>query len=317
MTDWRRAAPFLACAAVALLGAVLLEVLLALPGVPYNVRELRTTTMPVLGTLGLSAFGLAAAVVAPWVAVRIVETARGLRPLLTALVGHTLLLALLALSVFPEEALHDVAGSPILKWPWHFELLWRLSGVFALFSATSIAAWTAVLSLGRWPTGPAAAGVVFLAGVLYSYWTVVIQACTDNLTELLAGGGTLSSYSAIGGGLLALGLASAAVGRLVAPGPLARLAALGLSIVAAGVAGSLVSAGLAARIDKYGATFSALQFLLSPGRDSYLPQDRLHMRFGILIVAMVAGFGVAGGLVVRAVARRRAAGVEDADRTSG
>lgn len=296
-----RASGLLALMVATAAGALALELVLRLPGVPYNLQELRTTSTPVLGTAALSLVVALVMGMPPWLGLASRRHPLGPARLLAVTVAHVLAVTCLAIWLLPRESIHDLAGSPVLRWPGQLETVWRFAGLFTVFSASLSAGWLLAetpITGRRWRSNVASAGALAGIGFAFSYWTVVVKACTDNITELLARNAALSSWLALAAGLLALGLASAALNRVVTRSS----SRWGLDCVIAALAGAgggmCLWLALAPRIEKYGATFSALQFLLSPDRSNYLPDAELYPRFGILVAVLVAGLSLAGSLAI-------------------
>ena len=282
------------------------------PAVPYNIRE-------VMGGRGLAAplilpFALSLLFGTPvWGAARLAR--RGIRPVLllpaTAISSGVLCYALLRVSV-PMESLWDIVGAPILAWAWEWELLGRFVALYSAAWILTVGGAVIVLatgaSMGRIAEGngemPRVAVVLRWAAVAVwalplCYGVIVSWAATDNLTELIAGGGSP---------LATLSLALCAVALAASASVLAALMAAGgrgsethspagaggpwkalLQASAAFALGYfLLQWGAEARLTKYGATFSALQFLLSPDRDHYVTGPAL-----LALTLLAQGLGIA------------------------
>ena len=249
-----------------------------LPGLPYNLRELFG------GYGGLAApailFGLfALPASAAWLA-QAADPARPGAPWVGAqLPLAALLLALWLLLWAPTESLHDVVGYPTLGLGAGLEVGVRL---FVLLLGPLWA-----LSLGlcsAWPDRRA--WQLALHGVwVLPLWhgVVVLGANTDNLVELMAGGGSLTA-SLCGMGYAALLGVSA--GWLWGGAGWRRLAAL-LPLPLLGWA--LAQAGTESLLIKYGQAFSALQFLLSEDRAHYARGAALWLRFALAHGLLLAG----------------------------
>jgi VanZ family protein len=280
------------------------------PGVPYNVRE------PFARGGGLAILGVPVAaflVLAPPMLLARWSAAGGWRR--TALLplgaaAHALLVWIAVRTGAPLESIHDVVGSPILGWPGDLEIMSRF---LVLFLATSFA-WTGGILLAgagaatgrgreeettanrrgllRWT---AAALPVFLL----AHFVVVRLAATDNLTELMAGGGTIASSLCLGVAILASGAAAGAV-ALAIRGRMTPWRAAAIAGGALGVGWVFVELGTVHALEKYGRTFSALQFLLSPDREHYAGPEAILVR----VVVAFAGFAVAGGLAQAPLANR-------------
>jgi hypothetical protein len=120
--------------------------------------------------------------------------------------------------------------------------------------------------------------------LVLAYWGVIVQAATDNLTELIATPQPLA-FAVLCAWLYSAFVAAAWIAS-PAPTPLrARL----LGVVASlPLAALFLHLGLAGEIDKYGQQFSAMQFLLSPDRQHYATQPVIWLRYGVLHVLVIA-----------------------------
>ncbi|ODU10876.1 MAG: hypothetical protein ABS84_02660 [Rubrivivax sp. SCN 71-131] len=265
--------------------ALAIGVLARLPGVPYNVAKL----VPA-GPAGVAAaIGLALA--AWWLAaLPVAAFARASMRLALALPLWLLLHGLVAFAVLrlsvPLPMLHKVIGAPVLGWPalWedllrylalHAALLLPLCGAAALVQllrdATALARlvyWALLAALFAWPL----------------HWVVVERAATDNLTELMRGGGSLLASSSLAAAIMALGVAAGALACLPGVRGRRRPLLLALALALAGVPLALL-AGLEPAVSKYGQVFSALQFILSAGRDAYAAPAELALRGGLALLA--------------------------------
>lgn len=255
------------------------------PLVPYNVRELLVAERPALSVLLLSLLVYWTLGAPVWLARQLARGGRATWAYPGLLVLHAVgAWAMLRFAV-PVESIHDVVGSPVLGWPWDWELLGRFA---ALYGAVSMVFTTAALALlvicagtPREKALPWLGYVVVLAPLLH--WVVVRAAATDNLTELMAGGGTAASsiWLAAFLGIVALAgtLTAALLSNVCRRRRSAVLAFLAVSYPLAYFA---VTQGTATAIEKYGQVFSALQFLLSPDRASYVGQAELIARYAVL-----------------------------------
>lgn len=262
------------------------------PGVPYNVRELSEggaplLTAPVLALLLLAVFGTPA-----WIAAAPLrrKDAPALLPPLLLLAQGALVWILLAVTV-PEEALHDIVGSPVLGGSREAETAGRFLAFF-LGAATLLlgaaSAWIAWEERDRRPVARwARAAAVTLPA---SYVVVVPLAATDNLVELMRGGGGVLSAAAIGGAVLALGIAGSGISRLLAGRSTRPITSVAICVLALPTGYALLHLGLEPAVEKYGRTFSALQFLLS--------EDRAHLATGAGLVSRYALAFLAGALTI-------------------
>ncbi len=297
-------------------GCVGLPVALALaayaPGTPYNVRELLTEgglpwpVLPMTGAL-LGLLGLPGLIAARAGAPR----ERRLAGVTTAwLLGAPWLLALLVYAGVDLESVHDVVGTAV----WG---LWA-PGETVLRLAVLLQGVLWSLALGAALSGCAAAPSHRLAGaarlLAHGFWVVplwhavvVVFAGTDNLTELMAGGGgAVPSLCLLAYGAL-LGWAAGEALKAVAGPPAGHWAAFLPRLLLASAAGyGLARAATESTLVKYDQVFSALQFLLSTDRGHYATGANLLMRFLLAQCLALAGLALSM-LVVRRLSSKRAA----------
>jgi hypothetical protein len=183
----------------------------------------------------------------------------------------------------PLESIHDIVGSPILDWPWEWESIGRFISLFALWSVVSFGA--AFISLRPWlPKAGSflwiwAAAALALLPVVYV--VAIQQAATDNLTELLAGGGTPMAFLWVAAGLFMLALAGTQLAVALGSGMRVGVIRGALwSIASFPLAYLALHAGFESYIIKYGQAFSAFQFLLSQDRAHYAAPMELLLRYG-------------------------------------
>jgi len=264
-----------------------LWLLARLPGVPYNVVRLMPDSM----AGGLSALGVAIALAwmlaAPlWL---LAPQRRGWRLALPLwLIAHALGAFVALRLTVPLPMLHKLIGTPVLGWG-PLAVLEDAGRYLALHAALVLPLLGAVW-LVRVVTAPRALAdllwwalwCVLLLGPVHA--VVVVAAGTDNLVELMRGGGGVGASLALAAGWGALATAGAALAAAwVAPaaggarswrrGPLLLLA-----LLAAALAPALLQAGLEPALYKYEQLFSAAQFLLSAGRDRYAQGAELLLR---------------------------------------
>jgi len=282
-----------------LLGVVAGSLLLRVPGLPYNVKQAVGSGIPAVRFALLSCVVLiSGALPAGWAALW------NARPWATLLLMCPLsaAAAFAAYQIFdeavPAESVYDLLGYPVWERFRGVELPVRFLGLYL--------GPIACLTLGAWLTLPGRvvhvwAGLLPLATMVgLSYYVVVSIAATDNLTELLRGGGNaacvffsicwLTIYGVLAA-LLSRGLRMLAARRIV---PL--LCALPAVILATPLSWLLMLESLNPAVDKYGKTFAAHQFLLSPDR-RYLPDAELWPRFAAIHLGAVLALS-AGMLVV-------------------
>ena len=292
--EWRRTA--LHGFAVTLILAAVIAVVTRLPFLPYNVRELPNPFHPlaaplVLATFLVWAFGFPV-VIARWLAI---ANRRGASyPLVVAFHG-LLAWAMLHFAVLPES-IHDVVGSPVLKWPWETEMIARFVPLFSVISVqlTGGVLIAAVFTGNR--IGLAILWWLLAAALLFpiQYWAVVSVAATDNITELIADNASVASCLMLSTYLLLVGMSGSllAASCNVADG---RRVAFALGMVAASLPiGYLcLSTGTEAVIIKDKKIFSALQFLLSTDRSHYAAGTELVIRYAVAHLGLVLGTALA------------------------
>lgn len=259
--------------------AVVLGILVRLPFMPYNVRELIEP-----GAMGVvSVIGLALAL--HWIANGpFLVLTPGRRSYLLALpltlIGHGLVTWLLLRIAVPLESIYDIAGSPVLDWPWEFELMGRYLALHTALMLQVVGAVLLVRALLRVTT---LSDVVYwsmvslvLAWPLYTL--AVTWADTDNLVELMGNNASFGSASAMAAGLLMTCLCGSAFSAAtVARGH--RLRLLAVSVMGAVLGTALFYAGAEHVLVKYGRAFSAFQFLLSSDREHYAHGMDLALRY--------------------------------------
>lgn len=185
----------------------------------------------------------------------------------------------------PMESVYDIVGTPILGWRWEFETIYRLIFLLAVplvvfsFSAMGIlysryfpSQPIDVFSIGCWV-------LMGLGVLLLSHAVVVVNAATDNLTELMAHGGGLISSAMIFLWLLNLGLFGSIISCELAVGE-KKYSRISLILIVSCLIGyGLLLWGLENHVVKYGKAFSALQFLLSPNREMLVSGGDLFIRY--------------------------------------
>ncbi|CAH1903977.1 conserved membrane hypothetical protein [Candidatus Nitrotoga sp. HW29] len=275
--------------------ALLLLAATHIPAVPYNVRELIAQGYPILSALTLACtiawvFGFPA-----WAAIRMATGSRQPTYLLLFLLLHGIVAWILLRVAVPLESIYDIVGSPILGWPWEWELIGRFICLFALWSVVSFGA--EFLTLWYWL--PKAGSFLWvwaaIALVLLPVANVVViqHAATDNLTELLAGDGTLMAFLWLTAGLFMIALAGAQLACALGSGMrVGVMRGVLWSVASFPLTYLVLQAGFEPYIIKYGQVFSAFQFLLSQDRAHYAAPIELLLRYcfahGILLVVIAA-----------------------------
>lgn len=272
-----------------------------LPGVPYNVVKL----VPASPAGMVSALGLALAawwmLAAPlWLLASRQRRWRLVFVLPLPLLAHGLATFLLLRATVPLAMIHKIIGNPVLGWggPWEDVgryIALHMALMVPLFGGALLArvAWRpqTVLDFVGW-----CFAALLLAWPLH--WVVVDQAGTDNLVELMRGGGSFGVSTLLALSVMLLAAAGSALAlALAGTQPQRRRVMLALAVVAAVAAPLSLHLALEPLLLKYDRAFSAWQFLLSASRDSYASGISLALRLALallLAVALVAAFQWAG-----------------------
>jgi hypothetical protein len=256
-----------------------------IPAVPYNVRELIAPEHPVLSALALACaiawiFGFPA-----WAAMHMATGTHRSTRLLPLLPLHGIVAWLLLRMAVPLESIHDIVGSPILDWPWEWELLGRFVSLFAFWSVVSFGA--VLISIRT--RMPNAGGFLWVWAIVtlvllpIVYLVAIKEAATDNLVELLAGGGTPMAFLWVAAGLFMLALAGTQLACALGSGMrVGVIRGLLWSAASFPLTYFALHAGFEPYIIKYGRVFSAFQFLLSQDRAHYAAPTELLLRYGFV-----------------------------------
>ena len=266
-----------------------LLVLIKLPKIPYNIKELVAPGFSgFLSIVGISVT-LLWVVNGHFLAIKQFEpTSRGLYVLpLWLLVQALVTWLLLRLSV-PMESIHDIVGSPVLGWVWELELIGRFVALHCAIALPMLGAIILTAKLGKFDQQGSL--TIWFLWILLLAWplnaVVVSYAATDNLTELMRGGGEFP-YAL----LLAAGVFLATSSATLPACLLARRnyshAMFVMIVVAAICSVACLWFGSEPMIIKYGKVFSAWQFLLSPDRNNYMAGSQLWLRFAMAFSAYI------------------------------
>lgn len=274
--------------ALALLGlAVAIGVAVRLPGVPYNVRELVSGGPGgILSLLSLTAASYLLANAALPLGTGRPASRMLAAPLWLAASGAGVF-ALLRAGV-PTESMDDIVGSPVLGWPWEWERLGRFMALWMAVGLQVIGGFVLAATLGNARRLPLLLNWTIVAAVAAGplFHVVITLAATDNLTELVAQGGSFAATSLVALGLMAVSLSGSCLSALLAGRGSRTGLATGL------LAGAVLAPlgfilGTEATIVKYDKVFSALQFLLSTDRGHYATGAALWLRLAIALVMAV------------------------------
>ncbi|WP_081607984.1 VanZ family protein [Methylomonas sp. MK1] len=259
---------------------------------PYNVRELFSKEYRIVSALGIAILIYWCFAYPLFSLMNILKNDRGeVFFYARFLAVHTLIAWILVRVIVPLESIHDVLGSPILSVPAELELAFRFLGLFGVYSLISLIATHAALF---WVVSTRQLVRLFILGLFwivlllpFGYWVVVIEAATDNLTELMANGGYSFSVICIGIYFFLVGWLGSSILFLSVFNKNPRIIVIGLLFIISFWLGyQLLSWGTEQFILKYDTVFSAMQFLLSTDRTHLISGDILRARF------FVAHFGL-------------------------
>jgi hypothetical protein len=254
------------------------------PAAPYNVRELLYPSLPWLSTLLLGALPLLLWLPPVYFATRLQRGRIGLAPLYPF--AHASAIWLLLTLAVPTESLDDILGSPILHWSMWLERWMRMVALFGGWSAIATCAVLPLITRAKRPWR--VCGLLTLSWLVIAHWGVVTEAATDNLTELMAGGGSAFAILMLASAMGLLTATSAILARtFVRQGRSEQVLGLLLLPLLILLALGGFWLGMEHELHKYGQNFSAVQFLLSKGRDAYASGPRLALRAAIALCGVV------------------------------
>lgn len=281
--------------------ALSIWILIQMPGVPYNLREL-FGTQRLLGSFVFALVLLWLGFGPVWIAQQAGKQTWAVLWLpFWLLLTSCVSLALLTLSV-TTESLNDIIGANdlyrrivqenywgdvwrdrIADWPAalvnFLERTVRFAALYWLLLVPLTACVLIINPLWRFPA--VAGGFIILICLWWvAKWIVVDAAITDNLVELIASNGELYL------GMLLILLASHAT-MLSSLSYRNAIFMIIVSIVALAVSWWLMNNGLEQVLFKYGSVFSAPQFLLGANRTQWLTEEALMIRWFIVYLGMV------------------------------
>ena len=257
------------------------------PGVPYNVRELSEGRPPLLTAILLAVLLVLTLGAPAWAAaVWLRRTRPPTGASILYLVAQGVLAWLLLRVSVPLEAIHDIVGFPVLGGSAEAETAGRFLALFMGAATVILAAAALWIAWEERDTGPlrrcALASVLTLPAC---YVVVVPLAATDNLTELMRGGGGVLPAIALGGALLWLAMAGSGLSRLLAGRSKKPAVTIAIFLAAIPIGYVLLHLGLEPAVEKYGRTFAAIQFLLSEDREHLSSGAALQLRYALAFLA--------------------------------
>jgi VanZ family protein len=256
--------------------------------VPYNLREVLSRYPTFISAAGFSLLLLS--VFTPTVVLGIWNTHQKIKHLwkITGLLlAHATLVYVLLRLLVPLESLDDIVGYPVLDIGHELERYLRFVFLFGLISY-SFAGAAAFLSALRSPDMQVFLHWLIPATLLLPvfHWVIFNQAATDNLTELMRDNGNLFTTLLLSAWLWLLALASTLLIRSLM-GQVKKTLAAVFTLISTIPGYLLLVMATAADIYKYGNSFSALQFLLSPDRDHYLQGSSLIAAYAVVHIGIV------------------------------
>lgn len=265
----------------------------AIESIPYNVREIVGQGHQFVSALMISLscyFVLGLPVFFTRRLITIKNFLGLLFFLITALFFSTVTIFLL-MGCVPMECLHDIIGSQVLGWPWYWEMVYRFSGIFAAISSILIVSVLLVLSVLNGKRTKPINGYLGIGMILslmfYSHWVIVINAGTDNLVELMARGGDWQSSVLLSLWFFTIGISASTISKNIVDKSSSVLITFVLIVLFVPIGFLFFKFGTISSLTKYGETFSALQFLLSPDRSNYLQGPILLFRYSLAHLACV------------------------------
>lgn len=268
--------------------------LINLDATPYNVKELFDNFPTTISALLVSTI-LTSVIFYPVLFARNCLNKQRLK--LIDLMKHIFILATFiivsSIIVFPNEAIYDVIGFP--KWeaiPQWVESSYRLIGLILPFVCLYIYVTSVRLLEDRvkrdFKLSLKAFSLFVLAILPFSFTVVIIQAGTDNLTELLdVGGYSFGMIGVVAYIYLLLYLASSY--RTLSISSVSKKIITSVTIIglSAPVSYWLIQLPLVDYVFKYETLFTPLQFLLSPDRNNlYSVESAKYIFFGVHYVVL-------------------------------
>jgi hypothetical protein len=286
---------------------MILAIVVRLPFIPYNLRNLPNPFHPYAAPVVLAVFAYwtlgAPALTAQWItrssALRIAFP-------VIAIFHGVLAWAIVRYAVLPEM-LHKVTGTPIVGWSWEWETLGRFAVLEgALFFILTGAA--LIVHIRRLGAAGIRAWLIWAVLLLpIAFFVVITKAATDNLTELIAGSGSAQGCVTLALWILLNGAYGAAIARGLAMNRRINWSRAVLVVFAFPVGYLLVRLGTESALFKYGKVFSALQFLLSTDREHYATGLNLAFRYVAFQIVLIAAIALAQYVPWKLVSARNCA----------
>jgi glycopeptide antibiotics resistance protein len=278
---------------VLLVVSTVASTLLESSAIPYNIRELVEGDYRWLRVVGMIltaywVFGIPMTILLRRINRETTNKYKFPGPIVGLIAIHTLTTWVLVWLVFPLESIHDITGAPVWQSFKPLELTLRFIGLF-LFISTIIWSASAILvsQIYRSPLRKRALLTLLIMAFLVAYFVVIRFAGTDNLIELLPYQGRSWASIFIPAYLMLLvycGLSLSLIRWFISKYFWIHVLVL---FVSGPVGYWLLQQGLEGFVIKYGKVFSAMQFLLSANRDSYLEPQQLFIRFCIVHYALM------------------------------
>lgn len=299
------------------------KILLALPGVPYNVKELFRSDGSVLAIVAFALSMIWIGAGSVWFGRQLIHSTSPGLILFPLSIAVSLVSLLFLWSGVTSESIHDVVGSPNRYWfvtnknvwgdlwgdifrylnaPGTIGFLESCARYWALYALPSI--FLALIYYGqnagtKLRRARFAKTSLLLAAFLTLWLCKAIAfdwSSTDNLNELIARDGEWGWGG--GGYLYALVFLLCLNAHLVADLSVSNtgklLKAVLFSLVTIPTGWWLINQGLEQNVEKYGNLFSGVQFLLGPDRTHLLSQNTLLARWCLVQVAgvLIVGLGI-------------------------
>lgn len=252
--------------------------------VPYNVRELVITEYPIISSFLFTCFMCWSFGFPVWLAMWFQKKERKVWLFPGVALIHGVVAWIILRFAVPVESISDILGSQILSLPWELEYIGRFIPLYFIVTFSTIFAALACLVIFH--EGKRATLINYLMfGVVLapiSHWVVVEKAATDNLTELMASGGAAFSSCLAGVFIVIMAFTASQLALLTTKISRNLRKIIIISCIISFPAAFLsIYSATEKTIIKYGQEFSALQFLLSPGREHYVQIPELLIRYAI------------------------------------